>query len=105
MQDGRRWAVWVGVLGILGALLSGMWASAAPGARAQTGAGDTAQCSVATLHGTYLFAGEGVQVTGRDQIPFAAAGYEVYHGNGTVDVVFSVSQNGKITRNLRFSGS
>ena len=66
---------------------------------------EAARCSVATLHGRYLFAFDGVQVRGRDRhVPFAAAGYEVYHGNGHVDAVASVSQNGRISRNVRLTG-
>jgi hypothetical protein len=41
-----------------------------------------AKCSEATLDGTYLFAEDGVILTGHDQVPFALAGYEVYNGNG-----------------------
>ena len=33
-----------------------------------------AKCSKATLDGTYLFANDGVDVTGNKQLPLAAAG-------------------------------
>ena len=33
-----------------------------------------ARCSEATLHGTYLFANDGLALNGNDQIPFANAG-------------------------------
>jgi hypothetical protein len=36
---------------------------------------------------------------------FAAAGYEVFHGNGAADTIFSQSVNGEITRNARSSGT
>jgi hypothetical protein len=43
-----------------------------------------AKCSKATLHGTYLFAQNGVEIKGNDQRPFAIAGYDVFDGNGEV---------------------
>jgi hypothetical protein len=48
-----------------------------------------AKCSVATLEGTYLFAADGVQIKGNDQLPFANAGYDVFDANGKVKDVFS----------------
>ena len=67
--------------------------------------GDGAKCSKATLHGTYLFAQNGVELKGNDQRPFAIAGYEVFDGNGKVKGVDSSNFNGEITRNERFSGT
>jgi hypothetical protein len=64
-----------------------------------------AKCSEATLRGTYLFGTEGFGIEGNDKIPFAAAGYEVYNGNGNVNSVFSFSVNGKITRHEHASGT
>jgi hypothetical protein len=64
-----------------------------------------AKCSEATLHGQYLFATEGVDITGNEQVPFAAAGYDVYNGNGKVKGVSSVNFNGEVLRNERFSGA
>jgi hypothetical protein len=64
-----------------------------------------AKCSEATLHGTYLFAYDGVELKGNDQLPFAYAGYDVYDGNGKVKTVFSANLNGKITRNEPLSGT
>ena len=64
-----------------------------------------AKCSEATLDGTYLFANDGVDITGNDQVPFALAGYDVYDGNGKVNTVFSRNVNGKITRNEPLSGT
>ena len=64
-----------------------------------------AKCSVATLEGTYLFAADGVQIKGDEQLPFANAGYDVFDGNGKVKDVFSQNTNGKITRNERLSGT
>jgi hypothetical protein len=46
-----------------------------------------AKCSEATLHGTYLFAVDGFKVKGNNQGPTAAAGYQVFNGDGKVDQV------------------
>jgi hypothetical protein len=64
-----------------------------------------AKCSEATLEGTYLFAQNGVEIKGDEQRPFALAGYEVFDGNGKVKTVFSLNENGKITRNETLSGT
>jgi hypothetical protein len=57
------------------------------------------KCSVATLHGTYLFAFNGVEIQGNDeQVPFAFAGYAVFDGNGKEKGVASSNFNGKVTR-------
>jgi hypothetical protein len=66
---------------------------------------EAVKCSNATLDGTYLFAQNGVQIKGNDQLPFALAGHEVFDGNGKVKGVQSANINGKITRNERFSGT
>jgi hypothetical protein len=64
-------------------------------------------CSEATLHGTYLFALDAVDISirGEDQVPFAEAGYEVYDGNGKVKGVASGNFNGEVFRNVSFSGT
>jgi len=64
-----------------------------------------AKCSNATLEGTYLFAADGVQIKGDEQLPFANAGYDVFDGNGKVKDVFSQNINGKITRHESGSGT
>jgi hypothetical protein len=64
-----------------------------------------AKCSEATLHGTYLFADDGVIVAGNDQTPFATAGYEVYDGNGKVRGVQSGNFGGEVSRKDHFSGT
>jgi hypothetical protein len=66
---------------------------------------EAVKCSEATLDGTYLFAADGVEIKGNDQLPFANAGYEVFDGNGKVKAVFSLNINGKITRNETISGT
>ena len=64
-----------------------------------------AKCSEATLHGTYLFAQNGVEIKGNDQRPFAIAGYDVFDGNGEVKGVASGNFNGKTFRNQSGSGT
>jgi hypothetical protein len=64
-----------------------------------------AKCSEATLKGTYLFAADGVEIKGNDQLPASYAGYEVFDGNGKVNQVFSANVNGKVTRNETISGT
>ena len=88
----------LGVVGLLGVLAVGRGV-----ANDEKAAG--AKCSEATLHGTYLFAQNGVEIKGNDQLPFALAGYEVFDGNGKVKGVQSANINGEITRNERFSGT
>jgi hypothetical protein len=62
----------------------------------ENGAG--AKCSKATLHGTYLFAFDGVVIKGNDQLPVAFAGYDVFDGNGHFKTVASINFNGQIIR-------
>jgi hypothetical protein len=58
-----------------------------------------AKCSEATLHGTYLFAFNGVEIKSNDeQVPLAFAGYAVFDGNGKMKGVDSSNINGKVTR-------
>ena len=57
------------------------------------------KCSEATLHGTYLFAFNGVEIKSNDeQVPFAIAGYAVFDGNGKMKGVDSSNFNGEVTR-------
>jgi hypothetical protein len=64
-----------------------------------------AKCSEATLDGRYLLAFDGVEINGKDQVPFAVAGYEVFNGNGHAKGVSSFSVNGKITSMEPFSAT
>ena len=64
-----------------------------------------ARCSEATLDGRYLFAFDGHITKGKDQGPFAVAGYQVFDGNGKAKGVSSFSVNGKITENEPFSST
>src|SRR3954453_18810324 len=64
-----------------------------------------AQCSEATLRGTYLFATSGFNIGGKFKGPSAAAGYNLVNGNGHLRTVVSFSLNGKITRFERDTGT
>ena len=64
-----------------------------------------AKCSKATLHGTYLFAQDGVHLTGKDQEPFAIAGMEKYDGNGKVKALISANFNGDLVRHESIPGT
>ena len=88
----------LGVVGVVGVLAVGRGF-----ADEENDAG--AKCSKATLHGTYLFAQDGVDVTGNDQAPFAIAGMEKYDGNGKVDTVFSGNANGDVLRHESIPGT
>jgi hypothetical protein len=68
-------------------------------------ASSRAKCSNATLKGTYLFAADGVEIKGNDQLPFAYASYVVFDGNGKAKSVSSSNFNGKITRKEPLSGT
>jgi hypothetical protein len=63
------------------------------------------KCSEATLHGIYLVAQNGVVIEGKNQGPFAAAGYEVFDGNGEVKAVVSANFNGVVISKERSSGT
>jgi hypothetical protein len=100
MNRSRLWAAGV----VLVLLVVGAGVVLAGGAGYAEDNGDNgdenagAKCSEATLQGTYLFAHDGVDISGNDQAPFANAGYDVFDGNGKVDTVFSGNANGHISR-------
>jgi hypothetical protein len=102
MQRSRIWAACVVLVLLVGA---GVLAGGAGYAKDDGAENAVAKCSKATLHGTYLFAQDGVQIKGRDQVPFAIAGYEVFDGNGKVKVVASANFNGDVVRNVVFTGT
>jgi hypothetical protein len=64
------------------------------------------KCSVDTLHGTYPFAFDGVEIKGNnDRAPFAIAGYAVFDGNGKEKSVVSSNFNGEVSRKEPISGT
>ena len=71
----------LGLVGVVGVLAVGTGF-----ANDENAAG--AKCSEATLRGTYLFAFDGVDITGGDQVPFAAAGYDVFDGKNIWNLGF-----------------
>jgi hypothetical protein len=88
----------VGVVGLLGVVAVG------------TGFADEekasrAKCSEATLHRTYLFAQNGVEIKGDEQRPFALAGYDVFDANGEVKGLASANFDGQTFRNESLSGT
>ncbi|MBV9547916.1 MAG: hypothetical protein JOY61_26380 [Chloroflexi bacterium] len=86
----------------MGSLLAGVghWAVGLAQASEMNG-GAPRVCSVATLHGTYSFATESVQVSQPGAGPFAYAGFVTYDGNGRESEVYTVSINGVVTRGVR----
>jgi len=96
----------IGIIAILSLMALAIAAVAAVGtgfAEAENAAG--AKCSKATLHGTYLFAQDGVVISGKDQGPFAIAGKDMYNGNGKVKAVVSANFNGDVVRQAVFTGT
>jgi hypothetical protein len=79
----------LGVVGLVGVLAVGR------GFADDENAG-RAKCSEATLHGTYLFAFDGVEIKGNEQLPFAIAGYDVFDGNGHLKSVASTNFNKQV---------
>jgi hypothetical protein len=75
-------------------------AGAAPARHADT----ASSCGLATLHGSYLFAGDGWSV-GSTTTPLAFAGSEQFDGAGHVRGISTSSFNGAITRGSAFTGA
>jgi hypothetical protein len=94
----------LGVVGLVGVLAGGAGYADDNGDNGDENA-SRAKCSEATLHGTYLFAYDGVEIKGNDQIPFAVAGYEVFDGNGKIRGVESVNIGGEVFRKGQTSGT
>jgi hypothetical protein len=88
----------LGLAGVVGVLAVGTGFADAENA-------SRAKCSEATLHGTYLFAQNGVEIEGNDQRPFAFAGYDIYDGNGKVNTVSSDNFNGQVFRKGHLTGT
>ena len=106
MNRRRLWAA--GVVLVLLVVGAGVLAGGAGYAEDNGDNGDenaVAKCSKATLDGTYLFAHDGVDISGNDQAPFTIAGMEKYDGNGKVKGVFSANFNGDVHRQESFSAT
>ena len=106
----KRSAIWAaGVVLILLVVGAGVLAGGAGYAEDNGDNGDEnaaeAKCSEATLHGRYLFANDGVEIRGNNQLPFAVAGSEVRDGKGNIKGVASGNFNGEVFRNEPFSGT
>jgi hypothetical protein len=59
------------------------------------------RCSLATLKGNYVYAGDGFNISGpgsTERTPFATAGREVYSGDGRISGVDTTSTNGEVVR-------
>jgi hypothetical protein len=77
-------------------------ANATPAAARQAG---SPPCRLATLNGTYLFAGDGWSVSGSTTTPLAFAGSEHFNGAGRVQGTSTSSFGGTITRGSAFTGT
>jgi hypothetical protein len=103
----NRTGLWAGGLALILLVVVGAGALTTVGAgyAKDEDASSRAKCSEATLHGTYPFAFDGVEVKGNDQLPFAIAGYAVFDGNGKEKSVVSSNFNGEVTRKEPISGT
>jgi hypothetical protein len=105
----KRSAIWAaGMVLVLLVVGAGVLAGGAGYAKDNGDNGDenaVAKCSKATLDGTYLFAHDGVDISGTDQAPFAIAGMEKYDGNGKVKAVASGNFNGDVARHQSIPGT
>ena len=95
----------LGVVGLVGVLAGGAGYAEDNGDENGDENASRAKCSKATLEGTYLLAVDGVDITGDKQVPVAAAGYDIFDGNGNIDSVISVNTNGDVVRKLQESGT
>ena len=100
MKRRGLWAACVLLVGFVGVLAIGTGYAKNDGDE-----NAVAKCSKATLHGTYLFAQDGVGIQGKDQAPFAIAGMEKYDGNGKVKAVISANFNGDVVRHESIPGT
>jgi hypothetical protein len=103
MKRSGMWAA--GVVLVLLVVGAGVLAGGAGYAEDNGDENAGAKCSEATLNGTYLFAHDGVVISGKDQGPFAIAGMEKYDGNGKVKAVASANFNGKVARHQSIPGT
>ena len=104
----NRTGLWAGGLALILLVVVGAGALITVGAgyAKDEDASSRAKCSKATLHGTYPFAFDGVEIKGNNgQAPFATAGYAVFDGNGKEKGVASSNFNGEVTRKESISGT
>jgi hypothetical protein len=103
----NRTGLWAGGLALILLVVVGAAALTTVGAGyAKDEDASRAKCSEATLHGTYPFAFDGVEIKGNnDQVPFAIAGYGVFDGHGKEKSVVSTNFNGQVSRKEPISGT
>jgi hypothetical protein len=102
----NRAGLWAGGLTLILLVVVGAAALTTVGAGyAKDEDASRAKCSEATLHGTYPFAFDGVEIKGNDHIPFAIAGYAVFDGNGKEKSVVSSNFNGEVSRKEPITGT
>jgi hypothetical protein len=103
----NRTGLWAGGVALILLVVVGAGALTTVGAGyAKDEDASRAKCSEATLHGTYPFAFDGVEIKGNnDRAPFAIAGYAVFDGNGKEKSVVSSNFNGEVTRKEPISGT
>jgi hypothetical protein len=70
-----------------------------------TPSASAAACGLGTLHGTYLYAGNGSDVSGSTVTPIAFAGSEVYSGTGQVSGSSTNSTGGSIKPRSPYTGT
>ncbi len=92
MTHTRKWGVGTALCMSIGILT---WSLA-------SGATLTLKCGPSTLHGLYLYTGEGSDVSGN---PIAESGWEIYNGNGKMSGKYSQSTNGTITSDGTYTGT
>jgi hypothetical protein len=102
----NRAGLWAGGLALILLVVVGAAALTTVGAGyAKDEDASRAKCSEATLHGTYPFAFDGVEIKGNDHIPLAIAGYAVFDGNGKEKSVVSSNFNGEVSRKEPITGT
>src|SRR5215469_15984233 len=60
-------------------------------------------CSLRTLKGTYMISCEGVQGSG--QTHFAFAGREQFHGDGTLNGIYSYADKDSVLHRVSYTGT
>jgi hypothetical protein len=104
----NRKGLWAGSLALILLVVIGAAALLTPvgaGYAKDGNASSRAKCSNATLKGTYLFAADGVEIKGDEQLPFAYASYVFFDGNGKAKGVVSSNFNGEVSRKQSISGT